>query len=99
MRRHLNKTYHPDWLSYSIYHLLFFPQAEILPQEGMFLISRISKWYWADFGGSREALLDRLLNFLFIPLLRRGGRALNHARFRTVTAPYVVHGVGVIEGH
>lgn len=39
-------------------------QVEILPQEGMLLISKIFKWYQADFGGSREAMLDRLLNFL-----------------------------------
>jgi hypothetical protein len=49
----------------------------------MFLISRISKWYWADFGGSREALLDRLLDLPFIPLPLRWGRRW----------------VGVIEGH
>ena len=83
MRRHLNKTYHPDWFSCGIYHLLFFPQAEILSQEGMFLISRIFKWYWADFGGSREAMLDRLLDLPFIPLPLRWGRGW----------------VGVIEGH
>jgi len=68
VRSHLNKPYHPVSLSWGIHHLLSSTQEEILPQEGMFLISRISKWYWADFGGSREALLDRLLDLPFIPL-------------------------------
>jgi hypothetical protein len=39
-------------------------QVEIQPQEGTILISRIFKWYRTDFGGSREAILDMLLNFL-----------------------------------
>jgi len=38
--------------------------VKILPQEETLLISRIFKWYRADFGGSREAVLDMLLNFL-----------------------------------
>ena len=38
-------------------------QGEILSQEGMLLISKIFKWYKADFGGNREAMLDMLLNF------------------------------------
>lgn len=40
------------------------PQVTILPQEETLFISKIFKWYRADFGGSREAVLDRLLNFL-----------------------------------
>jgi hypothetical protein len=39
-------------------------QVEIRPQEGTLLISRIFKWYRADFGGSHEAVLDMLLSFL-----------------------------------
>jgi hypothetical protein len=40
------------------------PQVKIFPQEETILISRIFKWYRADFGGSREAILNTLLNFL-----------------------------------
>ncbi len=39
-------------------------QVEIRPQEGKLFISKIFKWYQADFGWSREAVLDMLLNFL-----------------------------------
>ncbi len=39
-------------------------QVEIRPQEEILLISKIFKWYRADFGGNREAVLDILLNFL-----------------------------------
>ena len=40
------------------------PQVKILPLEKAVLISKIFKWYRADFGGSREALLNNLLTFL-----------------------------------
>jgi len=40
------------------------PQVKILLQEETILISRIFKWYRADFGGSREAIVNMLLNFL-----------------------------------
>jgi len=40
------------------------PQVKILSPEKTILISKIFKWYRADFGGSREALLDRILSFL-----------------------------------
>ncbi len=40
------------------------PQVKILPPDKVILISKIFKWYWADFGGSREALLNNLLTFL-----------------------------------
>ncbi len=40
------------------------PQVNILPRERAILISKIFKWYRVDFGGSREALLSRLLTFL-----------------------------------
>ena len=39
-------------------------QVEILPEEKTILISQIFKWYKADFGGSHEALINTLLNFL-----------------------------------
>ena len=40
------------------------PQVKVLLQEETILISRIFKWYRADFGGSREAIVDMLLNFI-----------------------------------
>jgi len=40
------------------------PQVKILPQEGVLLISMIFKWYRVDFGGSHEALIETILNFL-----------------------------------
>ena len=40
------------------------PQVKILPQEGTVLLSQIFKWYRADFGESRGAILDMLLNLL-----------------------------------
>ncbi|MGD0918495.1 MAG: DUF547 domain-containing protein, partial [Thermodesulfobacteriota bacterium] len=33
-------------------------------QEGTILISMIFKWYGVDFGGSHEALIETILNFL-----------------------------------
>ena len=39
-------------------------QVKILPQQGTVFISKIFKWYKADFGGSDFALIDLLLNFL-----------------------------------
>ena len=40
------------------------PQVKILFQEGAVHISMIFKWYKADFGGSRESLLDTILILL-----------------------------------
>jgi len=40
------------------------PQVKISPQEGTILISMIFKWYTVDFGGSHEALIKTILNFL-----------------------------------
>ena len=39
-------------------------QVEILPEKRRALISKIFKWYKADFGGSDRALLETLLKFL-----------------------------------
>jgi hypothetical protein len=40
------------------------PQVKILPQEMTILLSMIFKWYAADFGASRTAVIDTLLNFM-----------------------------------
>jgi hypothetical protein len=40
------------------------PQVKILPQEEAILISRIFKWYQADFGSGHEAMLNMVMNFL-----------------------------------
>ncbi len=40
------------------------PQVKILPQEATVSISMIFKWYKVDFGGSDQAILEILLNYL-----------------------------------
>jgi hypothetical protein len=40
------------------------PQVKILPQEAIVSISMIFKWYKIDFGGSDQAILETLLNYL-----------------------------------
>ena len=40
------------------------PQVKILPQEETILVSKIFKWYRADFGSRPEGMLDVILNFL-----------------------------------
>jgi hypothetical protein len=40
------------------------PQVKILPQEAIVSISMIFKWYKVDFGGSDQAILETLLNYL-----------------------------------
>jgi hypothetical protein len=40
------------------------PQVGILPEENTLLISMIFKWYKADFGGSNQAIMDTILNYL-----------------------------------
>jgi hypothetical protein len=40
------------------------PQVKILPQEATVSISMIFKWYKIDFGGSDQAILETLLNYL-----------------------------------
>ena len=40
------------------------PQVKILPQEATVSISMIFKWYKVDFGGSDQAILETLLNYL-----------------------------------
>ena len=40
------------------------PQVKTLPQERAVLISMIFRWYRADFGGNRTAVIDTLLNFM-----------------------------------
>jgi hypothetical protein len=40
------------------------PQVKILPQEETILISKIFKWYQADFGSGPEGMLNVILNFL-----------------------------------
>lgn len=40
------------------------PQVKIMPEERAVFISMIFKWYRTDFGGSDEALVHTLLNFL-----------------------------------
>lgn len=40
------------------------PQVKILPQEETILISKIFKWYRADFGSRPEEMLNVILNFL-----------------------------------
>jgi hypothetical protein len=40
------------------------PKVKILPQEKTLLLSMIFSWYAADFGGTRAAVIDTLLNFM-----------------------------------
>jgi hypothetical protein len=40
------------------------PQVKILPKERAIFISMIFKWYKVDFGGSDQALLETLSNYL-----------------------------------
>jgi hypothetical protein len=40
------------------------PQVKTLPQERAVVISMIFRWYRADFGGNRAAVIDTLLNFM-----------------------------------
>lgn len=40
------------------------PQVKISPEERTLLLSQIFKWYQCDLGGSRQAVIDTLLNFL-----------------------------------
>ena len=40
------------------------PQVEIMPQEGVMLLSKIFQWYRADFGGSKLTLIRTILQFL-----------------------------------
>ena len=40
------------------------PQVKTLPQEMAVLLSMIFRWYRADFGGNRAAVIDTLLNFM-----------------------------------
>ncbi|OGP75255.1 MAG: hypothetical protein A2V86_09870 [Deltaproteobacteria bacterium RBG_16_49_23] len=40
------------------------PQVRILPEKNTLLISMIFKWYKADFGGSDQAIVDRIFNLL-----------------------------------
>ena len=40
------------------------PRVTLSPQEGIVSISMIFKWYKTDFGGSHQAILETLLNYL-----------------------------------
>jgi len=40
------------------------PQVRVFPEEGFVSVSMIFKWYKADFGGTRDGLIDTLLQFL-----------------------------------
>ena len=40
------------------------PQVRVFPEEGITSVSMIFKWYKADFGGTRDGLIDTLVRFL-----------------------------------